>query len=227
MRAARQEKGISQVKLAQEMTARGWPWAQQTVTNIESGQRMIRLGEAMAVSEILGRNVIMLMASTRETAAVTMLATSISRAKSAYGQIAQWTGTLLFAQRQLATSLAEAERAGYHGSDHVREVAAEAAGMLELTPEQATAEGRAETEDLVSSAAEYNEQARIAGAVVRAYVEEGMSIRSITSVVPVSERQVREILREYGVAVRGRRKGDAPATPAADRLTPDPGPEVS
>ena len=44
---------MSQVKLAQEMTARGWPWRQQTVTRLENGQRMIRFGEAMALAEIL------------------------------------------------------------------------------------------------------------------------------------------------------------------------------
>lgn len=50
----RERQGISQVKLAQEMAARGWPWRQQTVTRVENGQRMIRFGEAMALASILG-----------------------------------------------------------------------------------------------------------------------------------------------------------------------------
>ena len=54
LRLLRERQGISQVKLAQEMAARGWPWRQQTVTRVENGQRMIRFGEAMALASILG-----------------------------------------------------------------------------------------------------------------------------------------------------------------------------
>jgi transcriptional regulator with XRE-family HTH domain len=53
LRLLRERQGISQVKLAQEMVARGWPWRQQTVTRVENGQRMIRFGEATALAEIL------------------------------------------------------------------------------------------------------------------------------------------------------------------------------
>ena len=45
LRLLRERQGISQVKLAQEMAARGWPWRQQTVTRVENGQRMIRSGK--------------------------------------------------------------------------------------------------------------------------------------------------------------------------------------
>src|SRR5260370_31765227 len=160
------------------MAARGWPWRQQTVTRVESGQRMVRLGEALAVAEILGTSVTMLTASTRETGAVSLLATTTSRAKQAFEQIAEWTQTLLFAQRQLSTTVAEVERADYYHSSLVRDVAAEAAHLLEVTPEQAVSEGRDEDEDMTSSIAEYNEWAKAVTQVVRAYVEEGMSIRS-------------------------------------------------
>ena len=53
VRLLRERQGISQVKLAQEMAARGWPWRQQTVTRVENGQRMIRFGEATALAGIL------------------------------------------------------------------------------------------------------------------------------------------------------------------------------
>src|SRR5262249_43205040 len=53
LRLLRERHGISQVKLSQEMAARGWPWRQQTVTRLENGQRMIRFGEATALAEIL------------------------------------------------------------------------------------------------------------------------------------------------------------------------------
>jgi transcriptional regulator with XRE-family HTH domain len=53
LRILRERRGISQVKLAQEMVAREWPWRQQTVARVENGQRMIRLGEAVALASIL------------------------------------------------------------------------------------------------------------------------------------------------------------------------------
>ena len=53
LRILRERRGISQVKLAQEMVAREWPWRQQTVARVENGQRMIRLGEAIALASIL------------------------------------------------------------------------------------------------------------------------------------------------------------------------------
>lgn len=218
LRTAREEKGVSQVKLAQEMALRGWPWRQQTVTRVESGQRMVRLGEALAVAEILGTNLTHLTASTRETTAVTLLAGSTSTAKRAFGQIVQWTQTLLSAQRQLRTTVAEVKRDGYLDSSLVRDVAKEAAELLEVTPEQAVTEGRTEDEDMRSSIAEYNERARVVTNVVRAYVDEGGTIRTIAQLHPLSERQVRDILEEQGVEIRGRRKGDAPAAPTVDLL---------
>jgi transcriptional regulator with XRE-family HTH domain len=218
LRTFREDKGVSQVKLAHEMTARGWPWRQQTVTRVESGQRMVRLGEALAIAEILGTSVNMLTASTRETSAVHILATATSRATEAYKQIAEWTHTLLYNQGQLELTASQVEKDGYLGSRLLRDVAAEAGDVLKLTPEQAVIEGREEHEDIKSSIAEHNKWARVVTDVVRYYVEEGASIRSISQVLPVSERTVREILEEQGVEIRGRRKGDAPATPAIDRL---------
>jgi hypothetical protein len=54
--------------------------------------------------------------------------------------------------------------------------------------------------------------------VVRAYVDEGGTIRTIARLHPLSEREVRDILEGQGVEIRGRRKGDAPATPTVDLL---------
>jgi transcriptional regulator with XRE-family HTH domain len=218
LRTAREDKGVSQVKLAQEMAARGWPWRQQTVTRVESGQRMVRLGEALAVAEILGTSVVRLTASTRETAAVHLLASSTSKVKQAFEEITRWTETLLYAQSQLRTTLASVERNDYHDSRLVRDVAEEGAEVVVLTPEQAVSEARDDMEDLKESVAEHNEWARVVTGVIRAYIEESMSIRAISHVEPVSERQVREILEDHGVAIRGHRKADTPATPAVDSL---------
>jgi transcriptional regulator with XRE-family HTH domain len=218
LRQAREDKNVSQVKLAQEMAARGWPWRQQTVTRVESGQRMVRLGEALAVAEILGTNVVMLTASTRETSATHLLASSTSKVKQAFEEITRWTETLLWNQAQLRTTLGEVERAGFHESSLVREVAEEGAEVVSLTPEQAVSEARADLEDLHESIAEHNRWARVVTNVIRAYIEEGMSIRAISHAEPVSEREVREILEQHGVAIRGRRRGDVPATPTVDSL---------
>jgi hypothetical protein len=179
---------------------------------------MVRLGEALAVAEILDTNLMHLTASTRETTAVTLLAGSTSAAKRAFGQIVEWTQTLLSAQHQLRTAVAEVKRDGYLDSSLVRDVAGKAAELLQVTPEQAVADGRTEDEDMRSSIAEYNERARMVADVVRAYVDEGGTVRTIARLHPLSERQVRDILEEQGVEIRGRRKGDASAAPAVDLL---------
>jgi transcriptional regulator with XRE-family HTH domain len=161
LRRAREDKKVSQVKLAQEMAARGWHWHQQTVTRVESGQRMVRLGEALAVAEILDTSMTMLTASTRETSAVSVLGESASRTKRAYEQIAEWTETMLFAQRQLRTSADEAESANYYGSALVQAVAAEAGDVLGLTPEQAVVEGRDDVEETLRGRRRARESAAI------------------------------------------------------------------
>jgi len=44
---------MSQYALAREMEDRGWPWRQQTVARLETGQRMVRLGEAATLARML------------------------------------------------------------------------------------------------------------------------------------------------------------------------------
>jgi transcriptional regulator with XRE-family HTH domain len=142
LRTAREERSVSQVKLAQEMAARGWPWRQQTVARVESGRRMVRLGEALAVAEILGTNVGALTASAPETTAVHVLASATLKVMRAFEEIAGGTEMLLHAQAQLRITLAEAEQVGYHDSSLVRGAAEEGAGAMLLTPEQAVSEAR-------------------------------------------------------------------------------------
>lgn len=55
MRETREARGLAQGRFAGEMARCGFPaWVQQTVTRVEAGRRMIRLGEAMAAASILG-----------------------------------------------------------------------------------------------------------------------------------------------------------------------------
>lgn len=147
--------------------------------------------------------------------------------KQAFEEITRWTETLLYAQAQLRTTLAEVERAGYLDSDLVREIAEEGTEVVVLTPEEAVSEARGEVEDLHESIAEHNEWARVVTGVIRAYIEEGMSIRAISGAESVTEREVRQILEEHGVAIRGRRRGDVPATPTVDSLAAPEASEVT
>jgi transcriptional regulator with XRE-family HTH domain len=61
LRTFRTKKGMSQTDLAKEMTARGWPWHQQTVALTESGKRPIRADELEVISEIFDTMIGMLM----------------------------------------------------------------------------------------------------------------------------------------------------------------------
>lgn len=60
LRTFRELRGFSQTALAQAMTDRGYPYRQQTVARIESGSRAIRLGEAVALTEILDTHIYVL-----------------------------------------------------------------------------------------------------------------------------------------------------------------------
>jgi transcriptional regulator with XRE-family HTH domain len=57
LRALREEKGMSQSALAAEMTERGHPWHQQTVTRVEAGRQSVRFGELEQLAEILRTSV--------------------------------------------------------------------------------------------------------------------------------------------------------------------------
>ena len=202
LRTAREEKGVSQVKLAQEMALRGWPWRQQTVTRVEGGQRMVRLGEALAVAEILGTNLVHLTASTRETTAVTLLAANID------GQARFRADRSMDPDTAVRPASAEDSCRRGQAGRLPRFLASPGRGRegcraTRVTPEQAVAEGRTEDQDMRSSIAEFNERARMVTNVVRADVDEGGTIRTIAQLHPLSERQVRDILKEKG--------GDPPA----------------
>jgi hypothetical protein len=64
------------------------------------------------------------------------------RAESAWGQIAAWTASLLWAQRQLGTTVGEMERADYLGSARIRELADGARHAIGMTPDMAVETGR-------------------------------------------------------------------------------------
>lgn len=54
LKTLRTAKGITQEELAKEMARRGFRWHQATVYKVESGERQVPIGEAVALTEILG-----------------------------------------------------------------------------------------------------------------------------------------------------------------------------
>lgn len=53
VRALRERNGLSQEELAQRMSERGFGFSQATIWKIESGQRPVKISEAVALSEAL------------------------------------------------------------------------------------------------------------------------------------------------------------------------------
>ena len=56
LRAARREKGMTQIDLADQMAELGFPWTQPTVARVEGGRRRLSLAEAHALMDILEQN---------------------------------------------------------------------------------------------------------------------------------------------------------------------------
>lgn len=57
MVASRRTRGMSQTKLANLLRDRGLPFHQQTVQRIETGERPLRMSEAIAIGRVLGLRV--------------------------------------------------------------------------------------------------------------------------------------------------------------------------
>jgi len=140
LRMTRERKGISQVRLAQEMAARDWPWRQQTVTRVETGQRMVRLGEATAIAEILGISLDTLIEPTHEVQQVELLAEWIRQAMAAWQQIAEATVQLLRTRGSLRTYPAVADPEP-GSSPRVLGTVKVAQAVSRLSPDSAVAHG--------------------------------------------------------------------------------------
>ena len=140
LRAIREASGMSQGRLADEMAARGWPWRQQTVTRVENGRRMVRLGEAKAVAEILSTSLDRLTWRTGEAKVVEELAAWTRQAKDAFRLIAESTAEQLRA-RGLLHGHPVVIGDDPSGSARIRNAVMEARDVQELTPEGAVAQG--------------------------------------------------------------------------------------
>lgn len=147
VREVRERLKMSQGELARQMSARGFPYYQQTVRRVEEGRRKVSVGEAKALAQILGETVDRLTWPGREASAAALLDMSIGRAQQAYEQIASWTATLLWAQGQLRTTVAGTEGKTFREAEKMREILAEAALTLQDTPEAAVNMGRTDHEE--------------------------------------------------------------------------------
>lgn len=142
LRDERERQNLSQADVAKQMKDRGWRWHAQTVQRVEAGHRKVTIGEAEAIARILRTTADRLTWPGAAASAAGLMDMTIASALNAYEDISGGVTALLWAQRQLATTLAEVERAGYHESGKVREIAREARDVLAMTPEAAVTAGR-------------------------------------------------------------------------------------
>ena len=141
MRLLRERQGISQVKLAQEMAARGWPWRQQTVTRLENGQRMIRFGEATALAEILHTPLERFSRPVSDASEVEKIRAAGGRLRESCEAVAAAACHLLDAQR--TAERLQVLNAGVQGDDFVEVALVQLRGwMKECTVDKAILKGR-------------------------------------------------------------------------------------
>jgi transcriptional regulator with XRE-family HTH domain len=147
LRILRERQGVSQVKLAQEMAARGWPWRQQTVTRLENGQRMIRFGEAIALASILGVSLDRFTRPVSEAIEVEKIRAASARLRESCEAVAVAVCHLLDAQR--TAERLQALNAQVRGDDFVEVALVELRGwMRECSVDRASLEGRRRFKEL-------------------------------------------------------------------------------
>ena len=147
LRILRERQGVSQVKLAQEMAARGWPWRQQTVTRLENGQRMIRFGEAIALASILGVSLGRFTRPVSEALEVEKIRAASARLRESCEAVAAAVCHLLDAQR--TAERLQALNAQVRGDDFVEVALVELRGwMRECSVDKAILEGRRRFKEL-------------------------------------------------------------------------------
>jgi hypothetical protein len=132
---------MSQYTLAREMQDRGWPWRQQTVARVETGQRMVRLGEATAIAEILQVPLDMLILPRGENRDAELLTEWSRGAQTAFAQIMSAAAELIVIRKNIQSHPAVAAGIAQADSPQMGMLIAEANAALEvLTPSAAIAE---------------------------------------------------------------------------------------
>ena len=93
VRATRERRRVSQGELARQMSARGFPYYQQTVRRIEDSQRKVSVGEAKALAEILGTTIDRLTEPVAANEAGYRGPTACAAAGITYRQLDYWART--------------------------------------------------------------------------------------------------------------------------------------
>jgi transcriptional regulator with XRE-family HTH domain len=147
LRLLRERQGMSQVKLAHEMAARGWPWRQQTVTRVENGLRMIRFGEATALAEILHTPLERFTRPVSEASEVEKIRAASARLDESCEVVAAAVCRLLDAQR--AAKRLQVLNAGVQGDDLIEVALVQLRRwMRECTVDKAILKGRRRFKEL-------------------------------------------------------------------------------
>ncbi len=133
---------MSQADLAGKMTELGWHYYAQTVHRVESGQRKVPVGEAVALAEVLGTSLTRLTQPDPASNTASFILMFTGRADGAYEQIAAGTHALLFARDHIERGIEAAEKQDAD-SERLRDAIAEGRAALEhATPEAAVKTGR-------------------------------------------------------------------------------------
>lgn len=141
VRELRRQRGWSQGELARRMAVLGWPWAQQTTRRVEEGSRKVSAGEAAALARVLGTTADRLLMPGQQASLAWLLSSFTARARRAHAEIARAAAVLEAAQRQVATSLAEAERSPWKDDPALAGLLADAREALALDAAAAVGEG--------------------------------------------------------------------------------------
>ena len=120
LRAVREHRGMGQRELAAQMTGRGYPWHQNTVTKVETGGRDVKFGEASALAAILRVTTDRFTWATPEAAAVTLMSGTTGRLREAYREVTGSAARLHAARDAADRSVAEYADSKY---ERVRETA--------------------------------------------------------------------------------------------------------
>ena len=130
---------MSQVDVAREMTAHGWPWHQSTVYKIERGTRRTEAFEVLDLADILGVPMAHLFWPPAEVNETAMVDRSIGILRRAWHETAEAAHRLASARAYAECTLAQSGGSKYQ---RVRDTCAELAIELgEQTLESAFGEG--------------------------------------------------------------------------------------
>lgn len=127
----RKSRGMTQATLAEEVTARGVAWRQQTVLKVEKGQRPLRLQEADAVARALAVDVDVLTAEKVVFDQTALLISHIRSTEDAWEAFLSGGSRLLEFLGHLRSTLERITRTG-HWESMDRSVLNAAATLLQL-----------------------------------------------------------------------------------------------